>query len=493
MRRRHIVVGLAALAALVIAASGAALRWVEANPAVRTALTAQAGQYISPLAIDAVDGRVYVALHSSSRGEIRALDGAGDSWGHALTTNNGWLPPPVVAPDTGRVFALLPSPDGQTTRVDVFATRGGARLAATTVPLAPDYFVDSRDVAVSRRAVVMSSSGNQACAGSGSNSQSCTVAHGGVAILDAATGRLRRILHAPNRAWSVGVDASANRVLVATSTGFNTAAIVVAFFDAATGRLTHRTVLNAPTLFPTRIAVDEATGRAFVLASTEFATPFSAPRRGYVFVLDTRSGALIRTIALGAAPSDVAIDTTTGRVFVADMGPERFYQKTVAGNGIGVFLPIGAGSLHTLDAHTGAPLHTAPLGIAPGSIAVDERRGRVYVTHAGGHGGYGTTNNIPIVINAPVAGPGGISVVDATTGRVLRTVALGVAPQSLALDNRTQQLFIGDGGDPAPPQPPDPWAWLPAQVRRRVPFLPQHAPAGRPIPGRVLALDASHL
>ena len=91
------------------------------------------------------------------------------------------------------------------------------------------------------------------------------------------------------------------------------------------------------------------------------------------------------------------------------------------------------------------------------------------------------------------SGPGGISVVDATTGRVLRTVALGVAPQSLVLDNRTQQLFIGDGGDPAPPQPPDPWAWLPAQVRRRVPFLPQHAPAGRPIPGRVLALDASHL
>ncbi len=82
---------------------------------------------------------------------------------------------------------------------------------------------------------------------------------------------------------------------------------------------------------------------------------------------------------------------------------------------------------------------------------------------------------------------------DATTGRGLRTAALGVAPQSLALDDRAQKLFIGDGGDPAPRQAPDPWAWLPAQVRRRVPFLPQHAPASHPLTGLVLVLDASHL
>jgi len=112
-----------------------------------------------------------------------------------------------------------------------------------------------------------------------------------------------------------------------------------------------------------------------------------------------------------------------------------------------------------------------------------ERRGRRH----------GSINSIPIVIKAPIAGPGGISVVDATTGRGLRTAALGVAPQSLALDDRAQKLFIGDGGDPAPRQAPDPWAWLPAQVRRRVPFLPQHAPASHPLTGLVLVLDASHL
>ena len=328
------------------------------------------------------------------------------------------------------------------------------------------------------------------------STHSHTVVHAGVAILDAATGRLRRILRVPNRAWSVGIDTSVNRVLVATSAGSNTAATVVEFFDTATGRLAHRTVLNAPMLVPGRIAVDEPTGRAFVLASIQFANPFRTltPRRGYVFVLATRSGALLRTVSLGGEPSDVAIDTATSRVFVADRGPERFYQKMlVGGGGLGMFLPVGVGALRTLDARTGAPLYTAPLGIAPGSIAVDERRGLVYVTHAGGHDGYATSNNVPIVINAPIAGPGGISVADATTGHVLRMVALGVAPQSLALDNRAQQLFIGDGGDPAPRQAADPWAWLPAQVRQHVSFLPQHAPAAHPIPNRVLTLDASHL
>lgn len=499
MGRRRIVVGLTTLAALVALvalvalAGGATLRWVEANPTPRTALTAPAGQYISPLAIDATSGHVYVTLNGLARNEIRVLDGGGDSRGPVLTTNNGWLPPPVVAPDTGRVFALRSSPDGRTTRVHMFATRNGARLATTIVPLAPDGSIDGRDVAVRGRTLVMSSPGNQACTGSGPNSQNCTVAHAGVAILDAATGRLRRILRVPNRAWSVGIDASANRILVATSSGFGAAATIISFFDAATGRLAHRTVLNAPMLVPGRMTVDEATGRAFVLASTQFATPLPTRRRGYVFVLDTRSGALVRAIALGATPSDVAIGAATNRVFVADSGPERYYQKTVANGGIGMFLPVGAGSLHMLDARTGALLYTAALGIMPGSIAVDERRGLVYVTHAGGHDGYGTINNVPLVIKAPIAGPGGISVVDATTGRVLRTVALGVAPQSLALDDRTQQLFIGDGGDSTPGQAPDPWGWLPAQVRRRVSFLPQHVPASRPIPGRVLEINASRL
>ena len=80
-----------------------------------------------------------------------------------------------------------------------------------------------------------------------------------------------------------------------------------------------------------------------------------------------------------------------------------------------------------------------------------------------------------------------------TTGQVLRTVAIGAEPMSMALDDRSQRLFIGDAGDPFPPPPPDPWAWLPGPVRSRLPFVPPHAPATQPIAGKVLVLDASHL
>ncbi len=82
---------------------------------------------------------------------------------------------------------------------------------------------------------------------------------------------------------------------------------------------------------------------------------------------------------------------------------------------------------------------------------------------------------------------------DSRTGQVLRTLAVGAEPMSMALDDRAQRLFIGDAGDPFPPPPPDPWAWIPGPVRSHLPFVPQHAPAVRPIPGKVLVLDASQL
>ena len=47
-----------------------------------------------------------------------------------------------------------------------------------------------------------------------------------------------------------------------------------------------------------------------------------------------------------------------------------------------MFLPVGAGSLHMLDARTAAPLASAALGIAPGCIAVDERQRRSTILDA---------------------------------------------------------------------------------------------------------------
>jgi DNA-binding beta-propeller fold protein YncE len=197
---------------------------------------------------------------------------------------------------------------------------------------------------------------------------------------------------------------------------------------------------------------------------------------------------------LAGAARDVAVDQRSGRVFITDTGPERFLQKMVAGSGgLGAFMPLGPGSLHVLDARTGAPLALVSVGMAPNAIAVDERRNRVYVVNAGSHDAYGTAGSTSIVIRAPIYGPGGLSVLDATSGRLLRSVALGTQPSSIALDAPTGQIIIGDTGDSAPHPQPDPWGWLPRPVRRFLAFLPQHAPPSRPHPARIIVVDTSHL
>ncbi|HTD77687.1 MAG TPA: YncE family protein, partial [Chloroflexota bacterium] len=61
------------------------------------------------------------------------------------------------------------------------------------------------------------------------------------------------------------------------------------------------------------IAVDERRGRVFV-ANT---------RSDSVSVLDAGSGALLRTVVVGAGPSAAAVDERIGKVFVSTLGDDR--------------------------------------------------------------------------------------------------------------------------------------------------------------------------
>ncbi len=485
MRRKRVVMGLSVLALLALPVAAIAFRVTDTPLTPTTVLTAQPGESVGVAAMDRSGGHVYVALSDSSSGKLHVLDVAGDTHDRIIATANGWLQP-VVAPGTGHVFVVQSSPDGQSTRVDMFDARRNTHLATTMLPLAA-----TGDVAVDGGVVALGSNGLETC---GSATPACTLSHSGVAILDAVSGRPRRMLRASDRPWTVGIDAHAGHLLVASVREVGKTTLTVEdIFDIATGHLVHHQVFSPRATVPTSIAVDTATGRAFVLVQVRPA-PFAwALGSGYVFVLDTRTGALIRTVPLSYTPVQVTVDRATGRVFVTDSGPTRFVQKAVGSGWMGMFLPAGMGFLHVLDARTGASLSTVALGIAPGAIAVDERHGRVFVSHVGGHDGYGSMGTTPVYLPAPVAGPGGVSVVDGRTGQVLRTLSIGAEPMSMALDDRSQRLFIGDAGDPFPPPPPDPWAWIPGLVRSRLPFAPQHAPVSRPIPGTVLVLDTSQL
>jgi DNA-binding beta-propeller fold protein YncE len=109
------------------------------------------------------------------------------------------------------------------------------------------------------------------------------------------------------------------------------------------------------------------------------------------------------------------------------------------------------------------------LGGSPGAVAVDERAGCVVVL----------TGGLPGTINY-------VSMLDARTGALLRRLPVGVAANGMAVDGRNGRVFVING--PGSVIVPDSWAWLPAWLRRRLPFLPpgRHS---RPVPGGVSMID----
>jgi YVTN family beta-propeller protein len=79
-------------------------------------------------------------------------------------------------------------------------------------------------------------------------------------------------------------------------------------------------------------------------------------------VLDTRTGKLLRTVAVGALPTAVAVDERIGAVFVANAGSH---------------------SVSVLKASTGTVRRTIEVGTAPVAVAVEAGGGRVFVANKG--------------------------------------------------------------------------------------------------------------
>jgi YVTN family beta-propeller protein len=132
--------------------------------------------------------------------------------------------------------------------------------------------------------------------------------------------------------------------------------------------------------------------------------------QGTVTVLDTRNGSLMRTVAVALDPTAVAVDARRGRVFVANSGSD---------------------SVSVLDARSGAVLDTVPLGHSPTAMAVDEANGQVVVL---------------------TAADTSVSILDARSGRVRETTALGqgvnageASTGALAVDPRTGRAFVVTG------------------------------------------------
>jgi DNA-binding beta-propeller fold protein YncE len=236
---------------------------------------------------------------------------------------------------------------------------------------------------------------------------------------------------------------------------------------------------------PGNVAVDETTGRVFVVDSgATFMSPAS------VSMLDATDGRLLRTISVGQGAGAIVVDQQTSRAFVNTRNGLRVLDART-GRVVGT-LPVegstmavderanrvfavsyGSGTVAILDARTGRVLHTVPQAIPVGDHAIG-----VSIDAQDGH----------VVVIAANADGGSVSILDGRTGAPQRVLVMGSEPAAVAMDTRTGHAFVAYAGDGAL-RASQTWRLVP-QWLRWLPFLPQPAPPTAP--GSVSVVDAPH-
>jgi YVTN family beta-propeller protein len=174
---------------------------------------------------------------------------------------------------------------------------------------------------------------------------------------------------------------------------------------------------------------------------------------GAVSVIDARNGAVLNTLPLTGYNTRLAVDTATGQIYAA-----------------------GYNGLSVLDGRTGQVQRTVATGGPASAVAIDSRRGRIYVAHA----------DLPYSRGVH-SGPGTVSVLDARTGAILRTLPVGIAPTSLAIDESTGRVIVVNAGGRV--QVHDAWTWLPGSLQRYVPFHTQQTPDVRLVAGSISLIN----
>jgi DNA-binding beta-propeller fold protein YncE len=99
-------------------------------------------------------------------------------------------------------------------------------------------------------------------------------------------------------------------------------------------------------------------------------------------------------------------------------------------------LPTANGTVSVLDATTGKLLRTTRVGVGASAAAVDVQTGRVFVANAG--------RTLSIDLHNPRE-HGSVSVLDATSGTLLSTVSTGAGTHALAVDEHNGRVLVSTG------------------------------------------------
>jgi len=335
---------------------------------------------------------------------------------------------------TGRVFAA--GSGSTTSQISMLDAATGGLLQALTTGPAVDGSVESIDLDEARgRALVLTDPGTT---GQGHGPP------GRVSVLDARTGRVLRSTVVGPTPRPVALDERHGHFFVLTTDANGAGRI--AMVDTVSGRVLRVSAIAAGAgnyQGPNGVALDGTRGRLFV-------STVGLDDKGYVSVLDTRSGAVERTISLGAAiqgSGEMAADERAGRVFVSSgdhvlalnaLDGRVLRSVSVATTVVGVvddtrtghvFVTAGRGVL-MLDARSGALLRTTHSPGLPGGVLVDiGPAGRVFLT---------STEDTGAIL---------LTVLDAATGALVRTIDEGAqAGLVRVVDGRTGRVFLTGPG-----------------------------------------------
>jgi DNA-binding beta-propeller fold protein YncE len=396
--------------------------------------TVPIGGFVGAMAVDAQTGRAFAI----GNGTVYVLDSSSGALVRALSIEPYTVGFTTIAADERTARIVVADDDGSAAGyVHLLDARSGTPLRALPLSLAPaGVAVDAE----STRAFVV---GNPPNAHHGTP--------GFMAMLDVRRGRLVRTVLLGRRALLTGAMSLNTRVhriyVVYVDAGSALLRGTVATIEETSGRILHTLPIGPACTAPgPALAADEQSGRVFVIC----------PLNQSLRVLTARNGSLMQTVPLHAYPTALAVDDATERVFVTTL------HNTVV----------------MVDAVSGRILRTVPVGLAPRALAVDPRSRRVFVVNEGSYDAKGYTTR-----------DGSVSVLDALTGRVLRTVPLQGNGGLIAVDERAGRAFVTTYGRRVV-RPLDPWAWIPSSLRRRLPFLPA-PPAPRFAAASVTMIDAT--
>lgn len=377
--RRRLVTAVPALVVIVGALVLARAR-ADAGPVVRTVAL---GSTPSLLAVDAPAHRLFIA--NSGDSTVGVLDGETGEVLRTVTVGAAFDPLAGLAVDTHTGHALVVTADKATHaggRLVMLDARSGALLRRAVVGhISAGIAVDERTArafvyncadgtvsVVDTRTGAVLATRRVGPPGSGTFQVGDPVVvdarRGRVFVmhmsevytLDAATGAMRAEVSLSDSALSMALDGRDGRLFVTSADG------ILSVLDAGSGRLLRR--LNRG---PGVLAADERTGRIF-LARQQVDTPlpFSGPQR--LTLLDGRTGAVLRDVALDSPSYALALDAGGTRLLVATVGTTDAVGR-----------PLGYGSVEVFDTPTLTVRGRIPVGVVPGAVALGGRPGGAFV------------------------------------------------------------------------------------------------------------------